>query len=341
MSFIDFAPTVLELAGVSVPEEMDGRAFLGSEVDLAELSQRNSAVGYADRFDEKYEMIRTLRIGDWKYMRSFQPYYPDGMQNNYRYRMLAYREWRDLFDQGKLGSDQRLFFEPKGSEMLFDLSTDPHEVNDLADDPSQQARLVEMREELTNRLKAMPDLSLFPENVLYDQAMEAPVAFGKANKERIGKLIDIANLMFVPISEAQEQLQAAAKSADPMERYWAATVCASFGEDASELVGTIRPLLEDEDRMVRVRAAEFLGRIGKIDPREVLIDVVNASKHPVEHLIALNAAAFFHENGKMAYPMDPANLKTVSPNSEAQRRVQYFSGDWLGKKPAKKAKPKN
>lgn len=341
VSFIDFAPTVLELAGVSVPEEMDGRAFLGSEVDLAELSQRNSAVGYADRFDEKYEMIRTLRIGDWKYMRSFQPYYPDGMQNNYRYRMLAYREWRDLFDQGKLGSDQRLFFEPKGSEMLFDLSTDPHEVNDLADDPSQQARLVEMREELTNRLKAMPDLSLFPENVLYDQAMEAPVAFGKANKERIGKLIDIANLMFVPISEAQEQLQAAAKSADPMERYWAATVCASFGEDASELVGTIRPLLEDEDRMVRVRAAEFLGRIGKIDPREVLIDVVNASKHPVEHLIALNAAAFFHENGKMAYPMDPANLKTVSPNSEAQRRVQYFSGDWLGKKPAKKAKPKN
>ena len=100
---------------VDVPEKMDGVPFLGKEVTLAELSQRDSAFGYADRFDEKYEMIRTLRIGDWKYMRSFQPYYPDGLQNNYRYKMLAYREWRDLYNQGKLGSDQRHFFRAETS----------------------------------------------------------------------------------------------------------------------------------------------------------------------------------------------------------------------------------
>lgn len=341
VSFIDFGPTALQLAGVAVPEGMDGSAFLGADVDLAELSQRDSVIGYADRFDEKYEMIRTLRVGDWKYVRSFQPYYPDGMQNNYRYRMLAYREWRELFDQGKLGSDQRLFFEPKGPEMLFDLSTDPHEVNNLADDASQQARLVVMREQLTKKLKAMPDLSFFPENVLYDDAMDDPVGFGQEHRERIAKLIDLANLMFLPVADAREKIEGAAISEDPVERYWAATVCASFGERAAELVGTIRPLLKDDDRMVRVRAAEFLGGINKIDPREVIIEVVNDSDHPVEHLIALNAAAYFHENSTMSYPLDPANLKTVSPKSEAQRRVDYFAGEWLGKKPGKKAKPKN
>ena len=263
------------------------------------------------------------------------------MQNNYRYRMLAYREWRELFDQGKLGSDQRLFFEPKGPEMLFDLSTDPHEVNNLADDPSQQARLVAMREQLTKKLKSMPDLSFFPENILYDDAMDDPVGFGQEHQERIARLIDLADLMFLPVADAREKIEGAAISEDPVERYWAATVCASFGERASELVGTIRPLLKDDDRMVRVRAAEFLGGIHKIDPREVIIEVVNDSDHPVEHLIALNAAAYFHENSTMSYPLDPANLKTVSPKSEAQRRVDYFAGEWLGKKPGKKAKPKN
>ncbi len=99
VSFIDFAPTVLNLAGVEVPAQMDGRPFLGKGVDRAELATRDSTVGYADRFNEKYDLCRSLRVGDWKYIRNYQPHYPDGLQNNYRYIMLAYREWRDLYNQ--------------------------------------------------------------------------------------------------------------------------------------------------------------------------------------------------------------------------------------------------
>lgn len=340
VEFVDFAPSVLRLAGLSAPPEMDGSAFLGEGVDLAELAQRDDAFGYADRFDEKYEMIRTLRVGDWKYIRSFQPYYPDGLQNNYRYRMLAYREWRDLYDQGKLGSDQRLFFESKGPELLYDLSTDPDEVENLAKQAEHQARLVEMRERLDERMRSLPDLSLFPENVLYDEAMNDPVRFGQENRERIGDLLDIANLMLSPIAEATPRIREALGSDDPIVRYWGATVCASFGEQASELIGDVRPLLEDGNRMVRVRAAEFLGRVGATDPRGVIIDVVNETEHPVEHLIALQAAAYFHENPNTAFPIDPSNITTVDPSSEAQRRIQYFSGDWIGKRPQRGGRKK-
>ena len=52
--------------------------------------------------DEKYDFCRSLRIGNWKYIRNYQAIYPDGLQNNYRYRMLAYQEWRSLFQAGKL-----------------------------------------------------------------------------------------------------------------------------------------------------------------------------------------------------------------------------------------------
>ena len=61
VSFIDFGPTVLNLAGVNVPSQMDGKPFLGSGITQAEVDTRDEAFGYADRFDEKYDLVRTLR----------------------------------------------------------------------------------------------------------------------------------------------------------------------------------------------------------------------------------------------------------------------------------------
>jgi len=335
VSFIDFGPTVLKLAGLEVPEQMDGAPFLGEGIAAADVALNDTTFGHADRFDEKYEMIRTLRIGDWKYMRSYQPWYPDGLQNNYRYKMLAYREWRDLFRQGKLGSDQRQFFDEKPAEMLFNLSNDPHEVNNLSADPAQASRLREMREALTEQLKAMPDLSFFPENVLFDEAMENPVAFGQAQKARLGELIDTANLMLQPFGEVRDDLAAALGSDDPMQRLWAASSCASFGMEAEELASAAMPLLEDDDEIVRVRAAEFLGRIGKTDPRETLLEVIIETDHYVAALIALNALVYFHDHAELAYPVKIESLTVDFNDREIGNRLSYFRGDWLGKKPAK------
>ncbi len=338
VSFIDFGPTVLNLAGLEVPVNMDGIPFLGKGTALEEVSQRDTTFGYADRFDEKYEQIRTLRIGNWKYMRSFQPYYPDGMQNNYRYKQLAFREWRELFNKGELDEAQIQFFQPKPAELLFDLSTDPHEIKNLADDLIHQPRLVAMREQLTKTLKSLPDLSMYPENVLYDSAMNNPVKYGQEHQEQIGKLIDTANLMLEPFHEAQADLSEALASEDPYQRYWAATACAYFGEEANELAELALPLLDDENCMVRVRAAEFLGGIGRVDPRATIISVVNSTDHPVEQLIALNSAAYFHENIKTAFPFDASDFDGVT--GEPARRIQYFANDWLNNPKGSRSKQK-
>ncbi|MDF1737645.1 MAG: sulfatase-like hydrolase/transferase [Verrucomicrobiales bacterium] len=336
VSFVDFAPTALKLAGVPIPQQMDGRPFLGEGVSMEEVNKQDSTFGHADRFDEKYDLCRSLRVGDWKYIRNYQPYLPDGLQNNYRYFMLAYREWRDLYNEGKLGSDQRQFFEPKAPEMLFDLSTDPHEVNNLAGDPAHQARLSQMREQLRKKLVAMPDLGFYPEDKLYAEAMEDPVAYGRSRKEEIGVMIRTADLMLRPYSDVYEDIQAALTSENAGERYWAATVCAAFGEEASDLARLAKPLLEDESTAVRVRAAEFLGLTGEIDPRATLIDVVNHADNEVTQLIALNAAALFHDHSRLSYPFDASNFENVK--GEAQRRIDYFTGDWLKPKPAGKKK---
>lgn len=341
VSFIDFAPTVLTLAGVAVPAEMDGRAFLGKGVTAAEVAARDTTIGYADRFDEKYELVRSLRVGDWKYIRSYQPHYADGIQNNYRYQMAAYREWRDLYDEGKLGSDQRQFFEAKAPERLYDLSTDPHELKNLATEAAHRAKLREMRETLQERLKALPDLGFISENFLVREAMDDPAAYGRARAAEIATLIDTADLMLQPFAESEVALRKALVSDNEKVRYWAAAVCAAYGHDAEELVDLVRELLDDPDTMVRVRAIEYLGMVGELDPRAPLVTIVNESSEPVAKLISLQSAAFFHERPTLAFPFSAGSFNPIDPKEEGERRIRYFDGTWKDAPSAKVGKGKD
>ena len=341
VSFIDFAPTVLTLAGVAVPAEMDGRAFLGKGVTAADVAARDTTIGYADRFDEKYELVRSLRVGNWKYIRSYQPHYADGIQNNYRYQMAAYREWRDLYDEGKLGSDQRQFFEAKAPERLYDLSTDPHELKNLATEAAHRAKLREMRETLQERLKALPDLGFIPENILVREAMDDPAAYGRARAAEIATLIDTADLMLQPFAESEVALRKALVSDNEKVRYWAATVCAAYGQEAVELVDLVRELLDDPDTMVRVRAIEYLGMVGELDPRAPLVTIVNESSEPVAKLISLQSAAFFHERPTLAFPFSADSFNPIDPKEEGERRIRYFDGTWKDAPSAKVGKGKD
>lgn len=344
VSFIDFAPTVLNLAGVAVPEQMDGTPFLGEGVSQESLAARRTTLGSADRFDEKIDLVRSLRTDDWKYVRNYQPYQPDGLQNNYRYQMVAYREWRDLYDAGRLGSDQRAFFEPKTPEALYDLASDPHETRNLAADPVHRDRLLAMRSDLQLKLKAMPDLGFYPESILIAEGLADPLAFGRSHAAEIADMIDTADLVLAPFPESEAELRGAFVSPNPRIRFWAATVASAYGREASDLVDLARTLLGDANPCVRVRAAEFLGLAGASDPREALVAVVNGSHSTAEQLLALQSAALFHAHGPIAFPFDATAFKSLPPQGEAARRIAWFSGKWIGSpkttpKGDKKTKP--
>ena len=324
VSFIDFGPTVLHLAGVDIPEQMDGRPFLGPDVTAEELDARDETFGYADRFDEKYDLCRSLRKGRYKYIRNYQAYYPDGLQNNYRYKMLAYQQWRLLYRRGELNAEQRAFFTPKPVEALFDLDTDPHEVKNLAGDPAHAKTLADMRGRLRRRVKSLPDLSLYPESYLVEAAMGNPVAFGKDRAEEIARLVDVADLCLLPAEEARGRLQKALASRNEWVRYWALTACACLADEAEPLVPAARPLLNDPERLVRLRAAEFLGIVGAADPRPTLYEAANGTESPVEALIVLNAAIFFNDHAAGAYPFDLNALDLKVKDNQVQRRIDYL-----------------
>ena len=326
VSFIDFGPTTLQLCGAEVPGGVDGKPFLGRGVSMDQVNTRDESFGYADRFDEKYDLVRSLRKGKYQYIRNYQPYLPDGLMNIYRYKALAYVQWRELYDQGKLGDAQRQFFEPKSVEHLYDCEADPHQVNNLADDPAHQNTLLELRGRLKAKLKQMPDLSFYPESYLMAHAMENPVEFGKSHREEIAQLIETADLALLPLEQAQTKLRDALASDNAMIRYWAAMGCASFGTQAKSLAPSAMSLLEDEQAIVRVRAAEFLGRIGKINPQTVLTEIVNSTDDPILATEALNSVVWFKDFFGDRYPVRRSDFTRGTDGADVEDRLNYLNG---------------
>ena len=301
VSFIDFGPTLLHMAGIQVPDAMDGKAFMGSGITKADLEKRDETFGMADRFDEKYDLVRTLRKGKYKYMRSYQPFNFDGLQNNYRYKMAAYREWRSLYKAGKLNKTQRFFFEPRPPEALYDVEADPYETQNLATHPAYSEKLKALRGRLAKRVKDLPDLSMFPESHLARAAYNNPVEFGRQHKEEIAQLVDIADLSLVPFAEAKGGIEAALSSGNPWKRYWGLITCSSHGKAASGFVERAKEIAaEDTNLLVRTRAAEFLGLTGADDPRPILMDVLHKSTDAMETVLILNTVVLLRD-GKPGY----------------------------------------
>ncbi|MBI1371781.1 MAG: sulfatase-like hydrolase/transferase [Phycisphaera sp.] len=323
VEFVDFGPTLLHLAGVDVPQHMSGTPFLGKDISLADLNKRDETFGYADRMDERYEFVRTLRKGDLKYMRFFQGYYPDGLQNNYRYKQLGYVQWREMFKAGKLNAEQSEFFESKPAEALYDIATDPWELHNLAGDPKYGEQLKMMRDRLTDKLSSIHDLSLYPESYLIDEAVANPQSFAEAHAKEIDRLIGVANLALLPFEEAKPRLIEAMHSDNRWDRYWAATDCAVLGETARPLVDEAKKLLDDSEPLVRVRAAEFLGRIHAADPVPTLMDVLKNSHSPAESLITLNGVVYLRDDCGYKFHITKKDVKAAG--GEVDRRLEYLA----------------
>lgn len=339
VSFIDFGPTLLHLAGLEVPSGVDGQPFLGDGLKASDVDKRDEAFGYADRFDEKFDLVRTLRKGRYEYIRNYQPFNFDGLQNNYRYKMLAYAEWRDLYHAGKLNAIQRQFFESRAPEALYDIEADPHETKNLASDPNYLSVLTDLRERLAARVKSLPDLSLYPENYLVDQAFQNPIEFGQLHQGEIAQLVDVADLCLKPFAEARSGIELALGADDPWHRYWGLIACSRFAGQASLFVTPAKRLAQnDSNLLVRTRAAEFLGLTQAADPRPVILGVLAQSESGVETNLILNSLVLLRD-GKPGYAFDITirNLtRSGSAFSDVKRRLQYLDPNYTP--PANKKK---
>jgi hypothetical protein len=327
VSFIDFGPTLLNLAGLEVPEYMDGRPFLGPKVKLDELNSRDETFGYADRFDEKYEMVRTLRKGNLKYHRNYQSYLLDALQNNYRYKMLAYEEWRDLYHAGKLNDVQSAFFKSKVPEALYDLEQDPHETVNLASDPAYADQLAMMRESLGEKVRSIPDLSILPEPIMIklmkQNGSEKFRSFLDNFKPFLNSILDQTDLALSPFAEAEPKLKQALQASEPGAVYWALSACCSFGKQAAPLADLAREQVENSDELVRLRAAVFLAIIKAEEPQSRLMKILKETDDSTVNLMVLNDVVFLRDT--LGYEFDIKPDDVTAKSGEVERRLEYLN----------------
>jgi arylsulfatase A-like enzyme len=163
VSFIDFAPTTLSLAGLEVPEYMQGQVYLGEE----KAEPREYIYAFRDRMDPAPETIRAVRDKRYKYVRNYRPDLPYLGFIPYRDRAEMMQAIHELNDENKLGPEQWQFWaEKKPLEELYDTQNDPHEINNLASDPAHFEKLAELRQAHINFVEEHGDLGMIPETDL-------------------------------------------------------------------------------------------------------------------------------------------------------------------------------
>jgi arylsulfatase A-like enzyme len=295
VSFLDFGPTLLNLAGIEIPKHMDGKPFLGANIIRDELEKRDVTYGYGDRFDELYAFNRTLRKGNFKYSRNFLPHQPKGFFNFYRYKMEAFKQWRTLYEKGELTDVQKAFFEPQMPEELYDLSSDPYETNNLAGNLKYADKLRELRNMLKEHMVSVNDLGLMPESEWLEGAKKDPVAYGKKMHGQLVRYSNILDLQLLPFNEAKFHLKKALKSSDPTDNFQAATVCIFFGEQAESLRKEVISLLSHSSPVVKSRAAVFLSVIKQIEPSTRMKEILHSSRSGADCLLILGDIAYLKD----------------------------------------------
>ncbi len=164
ISFVDLGPTVLSLAGITPPEYMEGKAFLGEHAS----SPRTYVFASSDRFDEYTDRTRIIRDDRWLYVRNFFPDLRKYKDLGYRKNIPMMKELLDLKDRGLLNPVQSQWFGSKNKEELYDCIRDPHNIHNLADDPDFQTDLQRMKSLFWRQMSESPDLGQVPEATLID-----------------------------------------------------------------------------------------------------------------------------------------------------------------------------
>ncbi|MBB5986727.1 sulfatase-like hydrolase/transferase [Sphingobium lignivorans] len=286
VSFIDLAPTVLSLAGQRAPATMQGSAFLGKR----RVPSKSFAFGMRNRMDERYDFVRTVTEGRYRYIRNYAPHRPCGQHQAFAWLAKGYQSYERAFLVGQCSSKQRRFFEPRPAEEFYDLKNDPDQVENLAARSEYKNRMRGMSRALDAHMLAIHDNGFIPEGMSVEgyeasrvagayplkniMALAADAAQGDpANADRFGKLLS---------------------HPDAVMRYWAATGLLIIGSTATPAAALVQSAMAaDPCPQVRIAAAEAATHLGFGEEGvRTLAGLLDASQSDAVRLQAINGLTF-------------------------------------------------
>lgn len=127
VSFIDFAPTLLTLAGATPRTYMTGRVFLGDNPAPAP-AYVHAAI---DRVDEHNQRTRAVTDGRYKLIAEFITDQPQLLSLNFRNNIAMMDDLYAVQAKGGTENDGGLYDMTRPVRQLYDTQNDPHEIHNL------------------------------------------------------------------------------------------------------------------------------------------------------------------------------------------------------------------
>lgn len=295
VSLIDLPPTLLSLAGIQPPASMRGQALMGQRAKGVAIY----AFGMRNRMDERYDFVRTVTDGQYRYIRNYMPHRMLGMRVDFEWITQGYQSLEREHLAGRLNDAQERFFRPKVHEELYDLTADPDQMNNLVGQSHHVGTLRKLRSVLNRHMLENRDGGFIPEG--------APTeGFAHAQDH---EAYPLKAIMMLAQAAARGDRKKAALFArellipDGIVRYWAATGLLIIRDAARPYLAALQKTAAGDNwPSVRVVAAEALCRNAMIEEGLQTLGTIAADtalSFP-PRLQALNA---LEELGPVALPL--------------------------------------
>jgi arylsulfatase A-like enzyme len=292
ISFVDLVPTLLSITGIPVPDYLQGHAFLGEQ----KTKDPEYAFMFRDRMDERYDMCRAVRSEKYRYIRNYMPYRIYGQHLEYLWKAPSMRSWEQAYLNGECNEIQRVFWNSKPAEELYDTENDPWEVNNLAGNPGYKHVLEKMRIANNEWIRKIYDTGFIPEADWVDKTKgQALYDFMRSGKPGFEKIFQTADMATSGEAGNIDQLKSSLNDEDSSVRYWGVTGLLMLGEKAAPATEELKQAVQDPSGAVAIMAAEALYNMGE---REIArCTLLKQLKSPDEFVRcnALNTIDCIHE----------------------------------------------
>jgi len=241
VSFVDFPATVFSLAGVPIPSQFEGHAFLGDQT--AQL--QDHVFLFRGRMDERYDTVRAVRDRRYRYVQNYSPHRPWGQQYSYPFRVMpSMGSWYRAYLDGKCNPVQARYWQPKPSQEFYDIKSDPYEVKNLIDDPRYAEKIAQMRKILKQDIVRIRDIGFIPEGMFERLAADKTLyEYAQSDAYPIERIVEVANLAALRDASSLNKLIAACNDPHPVIRYWGATGCLILQKKAAPAKRQLKALL--------------------------------------------------------------------------------------------------
>ena len=310
ISTIDLAATVLTLAGAAIPENMQGRAFLGEKL----TPERRYIHAHRDRMDERYELIRGVRDKRFKYIRNYEYWKPNQQFNQYPELNKwsgVMEEIRRVYSEPNPPAAIKWFFESKPVEELYDTQNDPHELLNLAKNPDYADKLAELRAESVSWRKRSRDLGVIPEHILLERrGTEGEYHYGLHNQAAIERAWDVLDSLHTLSAQDFITLM---NDKDAVIRYWATTGLGNLMINDKTVRNALINALDDDHVIVKGAAARGLLLLGPSKRASETFVTLLGEEHGYNNLVMLNALELMGDRAKDAVAKSSTFVSSKSP----------------------------